>query len=434
MEEIERFHAPKARAGDANVPWGFQMSPSYDPRHLETHGGDEDDLIDDDPQTTRSSFPPALPTFRLPTAEQEALETVEAHLIVLVGADVGRTYAVQGETLIGRAPEATVQGNSSDLSRRHAMIRPTPTGGYELEDLDSRNGTLVNGIPVQRQILCFGDRIRIGCDLLLLFSQYDPMEDRLLQAQRLEAIGQLTGGIAHDFNNVLAAAVANISFLEGLPEAVPLGDVNVRECLHDVDSALGRAADLVHQLLGLTRREKRANEVIKVGPLLEDLGRLLGRTFKKSIELIIDVQAPLETVGDAGQIHQLLMNLCLNARDAMPTGGTLTLTAEEVEVDPMHASRLPGIPLGRYVQLSVADTGMGIPAEVRDRIFEPFFSTKPSGSGLGLSTVYRISRPWRSSAARRSSSRWCCSISTCHAWTASTPSPRSARSTRRCGC
>lgn len=346
---------------------------------------------DEDAPTTQSGLQPLVPTFRSPTPERGSAAPVDAHLIVLVGSDVGRSYAIQGETLIGRASDAIVRSTSTDLSRRHALIRPTASGGYEIEDLESRNGTLVNGIPVQRKTLSFGDRIRIGCDLLLLFSEYDPMEDRLLQAQRLEAIGQLTSGVAHDFNNVLAAAVANVGFIRGLAgQGISLDESEIQECLGDVDSALARATDLVRQLLGLTRPEKQRDDIVDVATLVQDLGRLLQRTFAKSIALTVDVQAPLAMVGDGSQLHQLLMNLCLNARDAMPRGGALTLSAREVDVDPRMAARLPGIPLGRYVELSVADTGGGIPAAVRERIFDPFFSTKPSGSGLGLSTVYRI--------------------------------------------
>lgn len=346
---------------------------------------------DEDAPTTQSGLQPLVPTFRSPTPERGSAAPVDAHLIVLVGSDVGRSYAIQGETLIGRASEAIVRSTSTDLSRRHALIRPTASGGYEIEDLESRNGTLVNGIPVQRKTLSFGDRIRIGCDLLLLFSEYDPMEDRLLQAQRLEAIGQLTSGVAHDFNNVLAAAVANVGFLRGLTgQSISLEDADIQECLGDIDSALARATDLVRQLLGLTRPEKQPDDIVDVAVLVQDLGRLLQRTFSKSIALTVDVEAPLAMVGDGSQLHQLLMNLCLNARDAMPRGGALTLSAREVDVDPRMAARLPGIPLGRFVELSVTDTGGGIPPEVRERIFDPFFSTKPSGSGLGLSTVYRI--------------------------------------------
>ena len=352
---------------------------------------DKDVDFVEDQFTTQTSSPPPLPSFRPPTSEIPAVGKIEAHLIVLVGGDVGRTYAINGDVLIGRATEAMVRGTPTDISRRHALIS-ADKGSYVIEDLGSRNGTLVNGIPVQKQALRFGDKIRVGGEMLLLFSQYDAMEDRLLQAQRLESIGQLASGVAHDFNNILGAALANISFIRGLSGDTRLDTTDVHESLEDIDAALHRAADLARQLLGLTRKDLRSDTLTDVNAVLEEVGKLVRRTFSRSISIEVKIDRKLSVVGDPGQLHQMLMNLCLNARDAMPSGGTLALAGNEVQVDSVLSQTLHEIPPGRYVVISVSDTGTGIPETVRDRIFEPFFTTKDvgSGSGLGLSTVYKI--------------------------------------------
>jgi len=321
------------------------------------------------------------------TGEREAVSSPDkALLVVLVGGDVGRTYVVTDRLVIGRGSGADVRIASEDVSRSHVIIEQTEPGKFEIEDQGSKNGTMVNGFPVTTQPLKYGDKIRVGSRTILMFSQYDEVEDQLMQAQRLESIGQLAGGVAHDFNNILGAVLANVGFLKGLAPSVSFGDREVQECVDDIDVATQRAIQISKQLLGLARRDQRQDMDVAVDELVHEVLALAGRTFGRSIRIEDTVEAGLHVKGDPAQLNQMLMNLCINARDAMlPRGGTLSLKVERVTGDS---------PEQRMVRLRISDTGAGMPEEVRKRIFEPFFTTKGKGegTGLGLSTVLSIVR------------------------------------------
>ena len=202
-------------------------------------------------------------------------------------------------------------------------------------------------------------------------------EDRLRQAQRLEAVGQLAGGVAHDFNNLLAVMFSYLGFLRAAGRGQPwLADVE------EVEGAARRAADLVKQLLMFGRRDPARQETLDLRDLVSDRCRLLQRTLGDDIEVV--VRAPSEAMlvsADPGELDQVIMNLAVNARDAMPAGGRLVMLLDETQRD--------GV---RMVRLSVGDTGTGMPPEVVQHAFEPFFTTKEvgHGTGLGLATVYGI--------------------------------------------
>jgi PAS domain S-box-containing protein len=215
------------------------------------------------------------------------------------------------------------------------------------------------------------------------------LEDQLRQAGKLEAVGQLAGGVAHDFNNLLTAVLGNLSLAQSM-----LPDHHaVRELLAASDQAAWRAAELTRQLLAFARRQSVRLEPADVNASVAETLALLRRTLDPRI--VIEAR-PDPRVGpalaDLGQVSQVLMNLCLNARDAMPEGGTLTIESAGVTVDAAHARRVAAAKPGRFVRLRVADTGHGIPPEVRDRMFEPFFTTKEvgKGTGLGLALVHGI--------------------------------------------
>ncbi len=197
-------------------------------------------------------------------------------------------------------------------------------------------------------------------------------DDELRQAQKMEAIGLLAGGIAHDFNNLLTVIRGNVSLLvDDLGSSDPV----TAEALRDVDEAAGRAAELTAQLLTMSRKQVRQPTVLDVGAVVRDLERMLGRTIGEDIRVSIAVADGLTRIrADRTQIEQLVLNLAVNARDAMPAGGKL-----RIEVTPS-----PG-----QVCLAVTDSGTGIPDSIRNQIFDPFFTTKPlgKGTGLGLSTV-----------------------------------------------
>ena len=214
-------------------------------------------------------------------------------------------------------------------------------------------------------------------------------QEQLRQAQKMEAVGRLAGGIAHDFNNLLSAILSYSEMvMADLPEAHPS-----REDLEQIRQAGARAADLTHQLLAFSRRQLLQPRTLNLNTVVAGVDRMLRRVIGEDIVLETVLASPLApTHADAGQLEQVLMNLAVNARDAMPGGGTLTITTADVEAREPGASLLPDLPPGRYVSLAVCDTGAGMTREVQERIFEPFFTTKPAGhgTGLGLSTVYGI--------------------------------------------
>ena len=151
-----------------------------------------------------------------------------ARLLVLAGPEVGRKYVVEGSVILGRASDATIRVDDPQVSRIHSRIRVADDGGFIIEDLGSRNGTIVNGNPIERHRLSFGDRVQVGSHTVLLFTHQDPLEDKVLQRQKMEAIGRMGAGIAHDFNNLLGAIMASMDYLAGLRGDRPLGDPEVQ--------------------------------------------------------------------------------------------------------------------------------------------------------------------------------------------------------------
>ncbi|HEX9485168.1 MAG TPA: PAS domain S-box protein [Gemmatimonadaceae bacterium] len=216
------------------------------------------------------------------------------------------------------------------------------------------------------------------------------MQEQLLLAQKMEAVGSLAGGVAHDVNNLLSVILGAAESIEReLGAESPL-----REDVKDIRDATERGAALTRQLLSLGRREVRAPTLLDVNQVVTSVTRLLLRALGPRVS--IDVhrgEGPLSIVADAGQIEQVLVNLAINARDAMPDGGVLTLQTERRDLS-LDDAAVIGVPAGRYVALVVSDTGTGMDATTRARAFEPFYTTKgPNvGTGLGLSTVYAIVR------------------------------------------
>jgi signal transduction histidine kinase len=215
------------------------------------------------------------------------------------------------------------------------------------------------------------------------------LEERLQQSERLESIGQLAGGVAHDFNNLLGV-ILNYAAL--VAEAVG-DDAAVQADVKEILDATERAVRLTRQLLMFARREPANAEPLRLNAVVEDVRALLANSLGEHIALIVRPGRGLPSIrADQGQIEQVLLNLAVNARDAMLHGGTLTIDTTSLSIDATHAVGSPDVPAGPYVRLSVSDTGSGMPPEVVARAFEPFFTTKPKGegTGLGLATVYGI--------------------------------------------
>ena len=213
-------------------------------------------------------------------------------------------------------------------------------------------------------------------------------EDQLRQSQKMEAIGQLAGGVAHDFNNLLTAIIGYSELLLGQPD----NDEMLKMCLNEIKGAGDRAAALTGQLLAFSRKQVLQPTIVELNSIVANTDKMLRRLIGEDIKLTTSLQPDLGRVKvDPGQIEQVIMNLAVNARDAMPNGGSLTIETANLELDETSARHI-GITEGRYVTMSVSDSGFGMDAETQSHIFEPFFTTKEvgKGTGLGLSTVYGI--------------------------------------------
>jgi PAS domain S-box-containing protein len=214
-------------------------------------------------------------------------------------------------------------------------------------------------------------------------------EARIAQSRRLESLGQLAGGVAHDFNNLLGVILNYAEFVADELEEGTSAHTDVVE----IRKAAERATDLTRQLLIFSRREVVKPTPVDLNEVLRDVGRLLRRTLGEHVELVLNPGQGLPAVlADPGQIEQVLVNLAVNARDAMPDGGLLRIETREVELDGDFLREHPELSPGRYVRLTIADDGVGMEPEIAARAFEPFFSTKSKGegTGLGLATVYGI--------------------------------------------
>jgi PAS domain S-box-containing protein len=214
------------------------------------------------------------------------------------------------------------------------------------------------------------------------------LQSQLLRSQRIESIGTLAGGIAHDLNNVLAPILLAIEYLRKLIK----DEIGIR-MVDALESSAKRGADIIKQVLTFARGIEGEKSIIQIKHLIHEIENIIKETFPRSIQSNLVLGKDLWTIkGDATNLHQVLLNLCVNARDAMQVGGKLKIAAENFEIDESFAKFHSGSKPGRYVVITVSDTGTGISQEIIDKIFDPFFTTKPigKGTGLGLSTVHAI--------------------------------------------
>jgi signal transduction histidine kinase len=295
--------------------------------------------------------------------------------------------AVPAPTRATMAPEAAL----AELAR---AVREVADGGYdrriptvgppEIADLS-------RGVELMRTRLvgALAERERAE-------AERERLQRRLGQSQRLESLGQLVGGVAHDFNNLLGIISGYADF--GAEQLAPFAarDPRLQPVLADIEqvqAAARQAIRVTRQLLTFAKSKPADSEVLDLNEVVESAGQLLRRSLGRQVELVIATGAGLWPVeADRGQLEQILVNLAVNARDAMPEGGRLAITTGNTFVDADDAGRPPDLKPGRYCRLTVADTGTGMDAETIERAFEPFFSTKPpgQGTGLGLATVYGI--------------------------------------------
>jgi len=234
----------------------------------------------------------------------------------------------------------------------------------------------------------FEDSVDEGIAYALDQTERKKLEQQFLRAQRMESVGTLAGGIAHDLNNALSPIITSIDLLK-----MRFTDPESAELISIIGASAQRGADMVRQVLSFARGVEGKRMELQIKHLVKEMEQIANDTFLKHIHVRTSVPFDLWTVlGDPTQIHQVLLNLCVNARDAMPAGGTLSITAENVTLDSQYAGMNADARPGPYVALEVEDTGTGMPAAILDKIFEPFFTTKEvgKGTGLGLSTSLAI--------------------------------------------
>ncbi len=311
------------------------------------------------------------------------------HRILFWNKGCERLYGWTAAEAVGQtAPELLVDERNAFEAANAAVLREEKWSGEMRQLTKARQEitvlsrwTLVRDAQGQAKSV-----LTINTDM----TERKTLEAQLIRAQRLESIGQLASGIAHDLNNILAP----LSMLAPLLRA-EIKDPNTLRLVDIIEVNTKRGADIIRQVLTFSRGVKGGKGPVPLRPLLKELGAMLDETFPKSIAIQMTAPDNLWIVeGDPTQFHQILMNLCVNARDAMPDGGRLIVEAENVDVDDAFARLVPGAKAGPHVALLVADTGSGIPPEQLDRVFDPFFTTKEpgKGTGLGLSTVVGIVR------------------------------------------
>ena len=334
------------------------------------------------------------------TAEvREALATLDATAdgaYIFDPASLHFTYVNKGALRqLGYTHEELLAMTPFDLNTNHdetafrEMIAPLVRGEKSVltfESVSHRKGGEKIPVEINLQYVTLAGSSSRFIAIVRDITERHKHELQSRRTQRMESIGTLAGGIAHDLNNALAPIMMSVDLLR---EQYP----GASEILDMVEHSSKRGADMVRQLLNFAKGAEGERVVLQPVRIVKEIEKLINGSFPKNIETIVKCDPKLPTVlGDATQLHQVLLNLCVNARDAMPDGGTLTVAAQSILMDEAYASSIPEAKPGRYLLLRVQDTGLGMPPEIVDRIFEPFFTTKTpdKGTGLGLSNVMGI--------------------------------------------
>ncbi len=409
--KVERYETERVRKDGTLIPVARSVSPIVDPSgQIIGVASSSRDLGERERAAARLR---AL----LEAAPDATIGVREDGRIALLNAQAERLFGYDRSELLGQNVDVLVPAASRGIhSRLRAgysaapSARPMGTGdalcglrkdGTEFPaEISLSSIQTDDGMLISASIRDISDRIeaQVERERLKAQAERERLENQLHQSQRLESLGQLAGGVAHDFNNLLAVVVNYASFLSEEISSLTAGETDerwlgVHRDIAEIEGATERARRLTHQLLTFGRREIVQPRVLNVGDVVRDVEQLLRRTIGEHVELATSVADDLWSVkADPGQLEQVLVNLAVNARDAMRDGGILTIEVHNVVADHAYTELRPGVVPGLYVRLRVSDTGTGMPDDVVRHAFEPFYTTKPrgEGSGLGLATVYGI--------------------------------------------
>ena len=328
----------------------------------------------------------------LDSASQAILTVNAAGVIQMANAQAGEMFGHAPAELVGQGLETLMPEAARAAHARHRadyFDRPRVRemgAGFELA-ARSRDGS---EFPVEISLSHVrSDNGMLAIAFVTDITQRKRLEEQLLQSQKLEAVGRLAGGVAHDFNNLLTIILGyNSQLLSGISPFDPL-----RGCAEEVQRASERAAALTKQLLAFSRRQPIQPKVISLNDVLAGVHGMLRRVVPESVEIVLRLRPDVGNVKvDRTQMEQVILNLIVNAGDAMPGGGRVLIETQQVTLDQTYSRTHLGVQPGEYAMLAVTDTGSGMDAETRRHIFEPFFTTKPpdQGTGMGLATVYGI--------------------------------------------